>query len=306
MDLKEYISSGILELYASGALDEAEAREVEAMAGKHPEVKAELDAIQNALTGYTETYRKNPRPELRQRILDKIDQIDEMSNLLYMQNAQPSEREQKEKRQQRLEDELALKQQPFSAPPEEIKPPVSQVYEQRSSRSGYLMAAVWIFLVLNVAGNIFFYTKLRGTQEQMSTVINENNKMKSEYEKIKSDMEKKTGDMKMVMNRSNKVVDMKGMEIAPQSFATVYWNPNTKQVMLNVDNLPKPPSDKQYQLWALKDGKPIDAGVFEMKPGDMHMMPVTIPDADAFAITLEKKGGSPTPDLTQLYVMGNI
>ena len=79
--------------------------------------------------------------------------------------------------------------------------------------------------------------------------------------------------------------------------------------MLNVDNLPMPPSDKQYQLWALKDGKPIDAGVFDMKPGtdgDMHMMPVTIAEADAFAVTLEKKGGSPTPTLTQLYVMGKI
>jgi anti-sigma-K factor RskA len=69
--------------------------------------------------------------------------------------------------------------------------------------------------------------------------------------------------------------------------------------------LPVPPADKQYQLWALKNGKPIDAGVFEMDT-EMHMMPVTIADADAFAITLEKKGGSPAPTLSQLYVMGKI
>jgi anti-sigma-K factor RskA len=75
--------------------------------------------------------------------------------------------------------------------------------------------------------------------------------------------------------------------------------------MLNVDKLPMPPSDKQYQLWALKDGKPYDAGVFDMT-GDMHMMPVKIGEADAFAVTLEKKGGSPTPTLTQLYMMGKI
>ncbi len=287
MDLQEYISSGILELYAAGGLSDAEAREVEAMAEKHPEVKTELDAIQKALTGYASAYRKNPRPELRQRVLDKIEQMGEMSNLLYMQNVQPSEHSSK---------------QPS------VYPKPEQVNERSSSR-GYLMAAVWIFLILNIAGNIFFYTKLKGTQEQMTAVINENNKMKSEYEKIRNDMEKKTTDMKMVMNRQNKIVDMKGMEIAPSSFATVYWNPNTKQVMLNVDNLPVPPADKQYQLWALKDGKPIDAGVFELKPGaagDMHMMPVSIPDADAFAITLEKKGGSPVPDLSQLYVMGKI
>jgi anti-sigma-K factor RskA len=294
LDLKEYISSGILELYAAGALSETEAREVEAMAGKHPEVKAELDAIQKALTDYAGAYSKNPRPELRQKVLDKIDRMDELSNLIYMQNAQPSE-------------EPAVKMQPSVYQRENQMN--QRTSGERSSRYTYLMAAVWAFLILNIFGNIFFYTKLKGTEEQMAAVINENTKMKSEYEKIKLDMEKKQTDMKMVMNRQNKIVDMKGMEIAPQSFATVYWNPNTKQVMLNVDNLPMPPTDKQYQLWALKDGKPIDAGVFDMKPGaagDMHMMPVAIPDADAFAITLEKKGGSPTPTLTQLYVMGKI
>ena len=53
MDLKEYISSGILELFAAGALTESEVREVEAMAEKYPEVKAELEQIQNALNSYS-------------------------------------------------------------------------------------------------------------------------------------------------------------------------------------------------------------------------------------------------------------
>ena len=286
LNIKEYIQSGILELYAAGALNETEAREVEAMASEHPEVKAELTAIQDALVSYSGSFKKNPRPELRQAVLDKIDDIEGISssNISSISEA-PGKKEKID------------------------TPQASALQYQQPRRFSYLMAAVWIFLVLNIAGNVYFFNKLKNTEEQMASVVNENNKMKLDYEKIKLDMEKKSTDMKMVMNRSNKIVDMKGMEISPQSFATVYWNPNTKQVMLNVDNLPMPPSDKQYQLWALKDGKPIDAGVFDMKPGaggDMHMMPVTIPDADAFAVTLEKKGGSPTPTLTQLYVMGNI
>jgi anti-sigma-K factor RskA len=31
-----------------------------------------------------------------------------------------------------------------------------------------------------------------------------------------------------------------------------------------------------------------------------------IPKAEAFAITLEKAGGSPTPTLTAMYVMGKV
>lgn len=286
LNIKEYIQSGILELYAAGAVTDDEAREVEAMCAAHPEVQTELRAIQVALLKYSSSYKKNPRPELRQSILDKIDSIEgnDAENILSISNASYDKN---------------IEQ------PQKISPE----YYERPAKYRYLMAAVWIFLVLNIAGNIYFYSKFKNTEEQMASVVNESNRMKLEYEKIRLEMDKKSTDMKMVMNRSNKVVDMKGMDIAPQSFATVYWNPNSKQVMLNVDNLPMPPSDKQYQLWALKDGKPIDAGVFDMKPGadgDMHMMPVTIAEADAFAVTLEKKGGSPTPTLTQLYVMGKI
>lgn len=287
LNIKEYIQSGVLELYAAGALSVEETREVEAMAAKYAEVQTELTAIQDALVSYSASFKKNPKPELRRAVLDKIDEIEGVrnSNILSITDTPKNE--------------ITIDKTGSG----------SLNYAQKPAGFNYLMAAVWIFLVLNVIGNIYFFTRLKNTEEQMTSVINESNKMKLEYEKIKLDMEKKSTDMKMVMNRSNKVIDLKGMEIAPQSFATVYWNPNSKQVMLNVDNLPMPPSDKQYQLWALKDGKPIDAGVFDMKPGqdgDMHMMPVTIADADAFAVTLEKKGGNSAPTLTQLYVMGKI
>ena len=287
MNTKEYIQSGVLELYAAGALSDTEAREVEAMAARYPEVQAELAAIQDALVSYSASFKKNPNPELRSTILNRIDEIEGVSseNVVSISDAQ---------KKPNIADTTG--KSPFN-------------YSRQPARFNYLMAAVWIFLVLNIIGNIYFFNKLKNTEEQMTGVVNENNKMKLEYEKIRLDMDKKSTDMKMVMNRSNKIVDLKGMEIAPQSFATVYWNPNSKKVMLNVNNLPMPPADKQYQLWALKDGKPIDAGVFDMQPGtgdDMHMMPVTIADADAFAVTLEKKGGSPVPTLTQLYVMGKI
>ena len=277
MDIKEYISSAILELYAAGALSETEAKEVEAMAASHPEVQAELDAVNAALTGYASAFKKNPRPEMRQNILDKIDEIEGASK--------------------------SASSNVYSLPD---NAPAKEDYSRVPSKFKYMMAAVLAFLVLNVAANYYLITKWKSTEDQMANIVNENAKMKQEYEQIKNTLDKKSGDMKMVMNRNNKVVDLKGMEISPSSLATVYWNPNSKQVMLSVDNLPVPPPDKQYQLWALKDGKPIDAGIFDMDKDPMHPMTIPIDAADAFAVTLEKKGGSPAPTLTQLYVMGKI
>ncbi|MEZ4904504.1 MAG: anti-sigma factor [Spirosomataceae bacterium] len=81
-------------------------------------------------------------------------------------------------------------------------------------------------------------------------------------------------------------------------------NPNTQEVQLNVLSLPTPTSDKQYQLWALVGGNPVDLGVFDVNTAMQKMK--AIPKADAFAVTLEKKGGSPTPHLEELYVMGKV
>jgi len=52
------------------------------------------------------------------------------------------------------------------------------------------------------------------------------------------------------------------------------------------------------------DGKPVDAGVIGNCEGLCKLK--NIPSAQAFAVTLEKAGGSPVPTMSSLYVMGSI
>ena len=75
------------------------------------------------------------------------------------------------------------------------------------------------------------------------------------------DIEKKIAMIRQ--NPNMKMAAMKGMPESPASFATVFWDTTSKDVYLVVNNLPKPASDKQYQLWALFDGKPIDLGMID-------------------------------------------
>ncbi|NKI27210.1 anti-sigma factor [Arenibacter sp. 6A1] len=49
MDIKEYISSGILELYVAGTLSEIENLEVYLNAEKYPEIKKEIEAIEASI-----------------------------------------------------------------------------------------------------------------------------------------------------------------------------------------------------------------------------------------------------------------
>jgi anti-sigma-K factor RskA len=99
-------------------------------------------------------------------------------------------------------------------------------------------------------------------------------------------------------------VEMPGVPGKETSLTTVFWNKNTKDVYLLANKLPQAAEGKQYQLWALVDGKPVNAGLLEDCNGVCKLK--NIPKAQAFAITLEDKGGSATPHLDQLYVIGNV
>jgi anti-sigma-K factor RskA len=100
---------------------------------------------------------------------------------------------------------------------------------------------------------------------------------------------------------------MKGVAKSPESMAMVYWNTESKEVFIELKSLPVPEEGKQYQLWAIVDGKPVDAGMITLseEESSLHRMK-DFESAQAFAITLEKQGGSPTPTLSEMYVMGSV
>jgi anti-sigma-K factor RskA len=86
---------------------------------------------------------------------------------------------------------------------------------------------------------------------------------------------------------------------------TLFWEKSTKDVYILTNKLPPPSPGKQYQLWALVDGKPVDAGMLDLNCQGACKMK-NIQKAQAFAITLEKKGGNPTPTMEQMFVMGKV
>lgn len=73
MDVTAYIESGILELYATGALTPAEAREVEALAAQYPEIKARIRQIQDTLDAFAQTYAREPRAGLKEEFLASLE-----------------------------------------------------------------------------------------------------------------------------------------------------------------------------------------------------------------------------------------
>lgn len=157
----------------------------------------------------------------------------------------------------------------------------------------YVAAASVILLAGSLYYNISLYNKNKTLQGNYDNTL----------AKL-SDMEK---DIQILQQNPNvKMASMKGLEISPASYATVYWDTTSHDVYLLTNNLPTPASDKQYQLWALLNGKPVDLGVFDIKKERLLIQAKNTQGAEAFAITLENKGGSPTPTMEKIYVMGKL
>ncbi|HLO79871.1 MAG TPA: anti-sigma factor [Chitinophagaceae bacterium] len=164
-------------------------------------------------------------------------------------------------------------------------------------------ASVVLFLVSGIAALLLFnkYNRLSADYATLQTNYTE---LEKQTEAERQKYNTLYADIQLIQDSSVRVIKMKGVAGKENSFATVYWNTRTSDVYLHPDLLPKPAAGKQYQLWAIVDGKPVDAGLIGSCTNICKLK--NIRSAQAFAITLEKEGGSPTPTLSEMYVLGSI
>jgi anti-sigma-K factor RskA len=140
-------------------------------------------------------------------------------------------------------------------------------------------------------------------------IYNKNKQLEEErlaLEKSKKEVESKLNSADSILNGMAgpvTLVTMKSMTPAAPS-ANIYWDSTSSNVFLVVKNMPKLASDKQYQLWSLLDGKPTSIGLFDGDQEKILFRMDNAKKANAFAITIEKRGNTGGPDLKQLQSMG--
>jgi len=110
----------------------------------------------------------------------------------------------------------------------------------------------------------------------------------------------------MANNPAMKTIPLLGVEKHPDMKATVYFENASNLVYLTLENLPVTPKDQQYQLWAIVDGKPVSLGVYDQDSTLSVQKMTAVSSAQAFAITLEKRGGVASPTMENMYVMGKV
>lgn len=274
-EAKVYIETGILELYVLGQLNVLEQTDVEDMAARYPIIREEINAIEIAMEKYAVFHAVKPSAGLEQKIFDQI-----------------------------IPPVTTKENSPKIVPlhPDDTASTI------RSLR--FALVACAGLLVLSFVALYAMNDKLSVANEQIVSLTNDKQKFASVVSYIK-DTNKELQEIAAITDDPTwTVVKLGGTNIAPQAKMRVFWHKDGQHVM--VDNtrmsLPENDSKHQYQLWAIVKGKPVDLGVFDAQsqPAKLLLAMKEVSNAQAFAVTLEKRGGSATPTMEKMVVQGAI
>ena len=275
---KAYIETGILELYVLGQLNAREQLEVEAMAIKFPEVSKEINAIEIAMEQYALSHAIEPTAGLEKQIFEEI-------------TATPVD-------------------QPPVAPTDNIVP----LYPDNSSSTirtlRFALVACIALLVISAAALYSAHTKLNLANQQIASLSTDREKFAATVSYIKDENKDLQEIAAISSDPTWTPVKLAGTKISPQANMMVYWHKKGQHVM--VDNtkmaLPENDASHQYQLWAMVNGKPVDLGVFDAQtqPKKLLLAMKEVGNAQAFAVTLEKRGGSVNPTMEKMVALGAV
>jgi anti-sigma-K factor RskA len=271
VNVQDIISSGIIESYVLGLASETERAEFEQWCAKYPELVAARRKFEEELEQYASDHAVPPPVGVKVRFLETTGGLSSQ--------------------------DLSSSNQPKIITMENEKSPV------RMSGWSRFTAAASIVLLIGFAWFAYQFYSLKGANEDLAS---QNDSLKAKANSSDSILNQIVAEQTMVKDPNVTVVNMVGTQVAPRSSANVYWDSTSSNVFLVVKNMPKLSSDQQYQLWALIDGKPKDLGVFDSDKDKVILKMKNTQKAQAFAITIEQKGGSPSPTLQKMQSLGKI
>ncbi len=283
VDINEYIASGILESVTLGLASQQEVQEVACLSKIYPEIREEFVRVQKRCEEMMLENAQAPNPAVRSSVLQAIAQI-------------PQEKAETNSNHEAKQEAKIIPMNPSS----EVKG-VNPMWK--------MMAAASLILTLGI-GALWFISNREAKRLDSALASMEKDRMKNdqvlqamilEKDHLKEVQEVLTG-------KSLQTVMMNGTAMEPTASVKVMWSQDMKKAVMHAEKITPPPANMQYQLWVIADGKPVSVGLFNYDEVEQMTDPfdVNAQNITAFAITLEKMGGSPTPTMEKMVVMGPI
>jgi len=162
-----------------------------------------------------------------------------------------------------------------------------------SSRAGWAFAAAAAALFVLIALDD---ARLRRQREELRA---RNSELAQSVDATRSELARRELRARVLESDDVRMLFLGGHGPQPGARAKVFWSPAAKRGVLVAANLEPLPPDRQYQLWVFVDGKPVDAGVFDVDPSGKTLFESkdlsAVRTAENFAVTVEPRGGLPQP-----------
>jgi anti-sigma-K factor RskA len=258
VDIKTYISSGVIEAYVTGTISPEESAILECVMKNNAEVKNAVLDTQQILEKWATSQAVEPPAHLEAAIRSKLTFGDT-----------------------ELSDGKVIT----------LNPKTSTETPRNNFTTWMKVASIAVLFGLGYMGY-----ELGSKSAQIEKIAQNNTALSTKVSQLE-------GINSILLN--SKKIQLKGVEKHPDMLAEVYWD-SSKKVYLDIKNLPAAPTGKQYQLWAIVEGKPVDMGMYSKNTDSKIQAMKSVEKPQAFAITLEKEGGNATPTMEEMYVMGTI
>ncbi len=177
--------------------------------------------------------------------------------------------------------------------------------QSKNKQPNYLIAASISLAILSSLAAVVFYNRYKSVENELSDLVSQNSLLNNDVQQVNQEMDRMKNDLTVLINPAYTRVVMNSTQDGLVQQAVIYFNPSEQKVYLNSSTLPELTEDQEYQLWALIDGQPVDAGTFDVLKDRFQQMG-EFDRVDAFAVTIEPKGGSENPTLEAMQVYGEV
>ncbi|SKB83783.1 Anti-sigma-K factor rskA [Salegentibacter holothuriorum] len=168
----------------------------------------------------------------------------------------------------------------------------------------------WAASLLLLVGLFIFFNRTNELREDLQAANARNVQMEEQIANARENAENAEELLAVIRDRNVKRIPLQGQQVAPEAFASVYWNTQENTAYIDAKDLPEPPRGKVYQVWSLtmQPLTPTSIGLLaDFETDDNKVFSLENQNqSEAFGITLEPEGGSETPTMEQLYVLGTV
>jgi len=171
------------------------------------------------------------------------------------------------------------------------------------------IGATVVFLVIFVVFIFRMMTTIEQQNQQLIVSTRAFGEMNKRLMEARSELARKDDLLRVLSAPRVSMVTLQGSRMHRSARGKIIWDPDNRSAILQVSNLPPVPDGKEYQLWLVRGGRELSAGVFAVTGGSSNLfrvdsLPVLTPrGTSTVAVTLERKGGTVRP-VGEVYLTG--